>query len=396
MSTLRGMTSVRLVPDPHDPGVLSAIEARLAGAESLRAAVAFWRLDIPELSGNLIRVLSGRGFLCVDIHLPTDIDVLCDMKLAGANVYLHIVETGTQAVEGGTGIARNLLHTKIYLFESIGAVPELWVGSHNWTLSALSGLNIEASLEVGCEPKSELYLSAVESLEAIRRKCVAVDPSLRDYYKRLQGFQEPPEGPGTIVQVLEVVADRPSELQGLRFTLFSSDRVELSKLKTVGQSLIVLARSPGGSQEERFRAHVADVGEIAKSGIAFDSRLHAFDDGASWPRIVGPSIPEVAEIRAKGFWATVVIEDPLGEQVLLSQPCRIPVWKDSPGDAYDSRIEQGAVGLFPAPFGPFVRRAASPDEVQHLRTNHVGLASQPRRKGRLLQRVLAYGLPERK
>ena len=77
--SLSGISSVQLVPSFDDREVVSQLKLALQRAERLRAAVAYWLVGREELGPDLVKTLRGNGFLCVDIHLPTDIDRLCEM-----------------------------------------------------------------------------------------------------------------------------------------------------------------------------------------------------------------------------------------------------------------------------------------------------------------------------
>ena len=87
-SSLTGVTDIEFVPAFDHRQVVGRLQSAILGANRLRAAVAYWCVGISELGASIVDRLSGDGFLCVDIHLPTDIERLCQMKLAGANVYL--------------------------------------------------------------------------------------------------------------------------------------------------------------------------------------------------------------------------------------------------------------------------------------------------------------------
>lgn len=61
--------------------------------------------------------ISGDGFLCTDIHFPTDIDRLCEMKSAGANVYFILRNPNPQTCELRSKVPPHLLHPKMLLFD---------------------------------------------------------------------------------------------------------------------------------------------------------------------------------------------------------------------------------------------------------------------------------------
>jgi hypothetical protein len=94
--SIAGITEVELVPPFDDRVVAHRLQASLQTSTTLRAAVAYWCVGPKELGPNLVPRLGGDGFLCADIHLPTDIDRLCQMVSGGANVYLYLLNPNPQ------------------------------------------------------------------------------------------------------------------------------------------------------------------------------------------------------------------------------------------------------------------------------------------------------------
>ena len=116
-SSLTGVTDIEFVPAFDHREVVGRLQSAILGANRLRAAVAYWCVGTSELGASLVDRLSGDGFLCVDIHLPTDIDRLCQMKLAGANVYLYLLNPNPQPGELKSKVPPHLLHPKQLLFD---------------------------------------------------------------------------------------------------------------------------------------------------------------------------------------------------------------------------------------------------------------------------------------
>jgi len=139
---------VELMPSVPHGEVVTSLRASIGECRSIKAAVAFWCVGAQQVDGNLAKRFGGAGFLCVDIHLPTDIDCLAGLVRAGANVYLHLKHPMPQPRELKTGVPPYLLHPKLLLFDRQDGFSELWVGSHNWTARSLTGVNIESSLRL--------------------------------------------------------------------------------------------------------------------------------------------------------------------------------------------------------------------------------------------------------
>lgn len=257
--SIEGIDSIELVPPLGQPRVLHRLRRSSEQADCIRAAIAYWCMEPSVVSNQFVTRLSGDGFLCVDIHLPTDIDILCDMKAAGANVYLHLLHPNPQPGDLKAQMPKYLLHPKILLFDQPGQTRELWVGSHNWTNRAISGLNIEASLISFLSGESPLYISARQFLEGIRSLCEPFDISARAYYKWLQG-QGTDDEP---VWVLEVQGDLAPGLSSKRVTVFEGSEDQYKNLRNVDQGLIVAAWEASTRQNYLYEATITDTGRLA-------------------------------------------------------------------------------------------------------------------------------------
>jgi hypothetical protein len=303
---MTGIHSIDLVPGSHKGEVASTLRTSLKTAAWLRAAIAYWCVGPKQLGPDLIKRLSGEGFLCVDVHLPTDIDVLAQMVAAGANVYLYLMNPNPQPDELKLKFPPHLMHPKMLLFNYHSEPAELWVGSHNWTARALTGVNIEASLRLRLEEESLLYRDADAFLGDIRAECVTFDINAVDYYKWLQGtaLEEP-------MWVLEILGF-PSILEAHnKVTVFGRSTEDYRNLKSVDKSIVVSLLDPSSSQEILYEATVSDTGHLSGSGVDFDSRLYAAQGGSQRPQVCGPAIPPLTVRGSAKSWATIGIIDKL-------------------------------------------------------------------------------------
>ena len=164
------------------------LEELIKQAECLRMAVAYWTIPNDYFGDDLIELLKKKeSFACVDISSPTDIGELC--KLANLckfqdeqckpskekyNLYFYtksLVWDGKNKQPN-----RNLLHSKVLLFDLPDNLASIWIGSHNWTDRALSGKNIETSLELLVRKGSGIYTDVEDLLEEIKRDCQQIIP----------------------------------------------------------------------------------------------------------------------------------------------------------------------------------------------------------------------------
>jgi hypothetical protein len=307
--TTSGISDITLVPAFDDREVVSRLLASLRQAESLRAAVAYWCVGQKELGPDLARSLGGNGFLCVDIHLPTDIDRLSALAASGANIYLYLMNPVPQPGELKAQLPKHLMHTKLLLFDFPSEPSDLWIGSHNWTARALTGVNIEASLRVRLNRGAELYANSVEFLSAIRSNCERFDPDAVPYYKWLQGMADE-----ETIWVLELRGS-PAVLTGNgKLTVFGRTEEDYRNLKSVDTSIVISLLDETDRKEYLFEASVNDTGRLQAAGVSMDARLYAQHDGSSRPQVKGPIVPPPAVLRTSSSWATVAVgEELIGE-----------------------------------------------------------------------------------
>ena len=83
--------SIELIPAAPSDQVIDRLIDLVNRAERMRGLLAFWTLAAEELGPNLPHVLANGGFLCLDIHRPTDIDRLDDV-LAELHLLLVVLQ----------------------------------------------------------------------------------------------------------------------------------------------------------------------------------------------------------------------------------------------------------------------------------------------------------------
>ena len=159
--------SIKLEPDWDTPALQARFAASIGRADLLQASIAYWTID-PAVFGMALtkRILPPNGFLCVDLHRPTDIAALAAPVRNQADVRLYCEDIPTYGADEGKE-PPYLLHTKMLSFWSRNSPAELWVGSHNWTNRAIFGLNVESSLVVELRDSS-LFCEAAEYLQKIK------------------------------------------------------------------------------------------------------------------------------------------------------------------------------------------------------------------------------------
>ena len=191
---MTGITNIRLEPPSNVSNVSPPIARAMNRAVRIRASIAYWTITDDHTLGDAASRLfrESESFLCVDIHPPTNLDVMASMSKGAANIFLHLVRIQPSTKPDlrhltEKGMPKHLLHQKMLLFDYPGKDAELWVGSHNWTQRALVGPNVESSIVISLEQDSTLYIEALRNLEYARDVlCTKMDPSKLEDYKAWQ------------------------------------------------------------------------------------------------------------------------------------------------------------------------------------------------------------------
>jgi hypothetical protein len=368
---MKDIRSIEFVPGIGGREVASGLKASLKTAASLRAAVAYWCVGPKQLGPDLVSRLSGNGFLCVDVHLPTDIDILAEMVSAGANVYLYLMNPNPQPGELKMHLPPHLMHPKMLLFDYDAAPAELWVGSHNWTARALTGVNIEASLRLRLEKEASLYGDAGEFLEGIRARCVAFDLNAVDYYRWLQGaaLEDP-------MWVLEISGSQSTLEAHNKLSVFGQSAEDYKNLRNVDKSIVVSLLDPISKRETLYEATVIDTGHLTGAGVGFDDRLYAMQDGTPRPLVCGPAVPPPAIRTFAKSWASIELIDKLvGSTIELPPADR---WVTESNDVEMRTPVLDLKNWFPRPDKPLIQRAVPREAFErgHVGTSEAALSPE--------------------
>lgn len=307
------MSTIELVPSPQDASIQDRLGATLQKAQSLRAAVAYWTIPNNIFGSALASCLAKTGsYLCVDIHLPTNIDCLTGLAFAGANVFLYLKSfPGETETQKAPSMPPHLLHTKMLLFDLPGGKAELWVGSHNWTKRALVGPNIEASIIVQTAQTDPIYRQAVEYLDYIHRECMPFIAYPPDFYKQLQVNERE-----STELVIELEGHKVDKLQGKSITIFGTDRGDLEALNRIGRTVYLSILNSETEREYLYQSRIIQSGEMPAAnplaaGLSFSKRRCAYRRGKGLPVLGRPVEPDPNFLATAHYFVTLAITDPL-------------------------------------------------------------------------------------
>ncbi|MDZ7753216.1 MAG: hypothetical protein U5S82_16560 [Gammaproteobacteria bacterium] len=361
----RGVLDIELLPPFRARDVVHRLEALLLASDSLRDSIAYWTIEQDLLGPDLARCLTGpQGFICVDIHRPTHIDFLADLRSRGAAVYLHLFDlAGNTEAPGIKGLPPFLLHSKVMLFDLKDGRSVLWVGSHNATQRALLGINIETSLLVTLERSAPLYSDAAHYLESIRSSCDLVELHLVDYYKWLQGLDG-------AANVIELEDDSGATLEKTRITILGDQLRDYTSLKQVDASLFVAITDSVTAKERFYQSTISETGKLESSArsrgaTTFGERRWAFRSGMSLPLLQPTSaIPAKFYGRSK-YFVTIALGELLPEDTIAKEPTGSNRWRDyEDEEEATERLKQPFTGK-KGDRRPRIRKAVPPDAVKY-------------------------------
>ena len=281
---------IEILPKSPGESVLETLNDLISKSKEIYAAISYWTIDHRILDENFIKSIGKPGFLCVDIHYPTNIDVLLRMAEAGANLFLHLYKIeGLKEIEGigEDKLPKNLMHSKTFYFLMDHEKVTIWIGSHNATNSALQGVNIETAVIISTS-KSDIFAQDVlRFLEGIKSKCTLFEKENLEYYKWLQssdkqGFND------HLIQLYDpnsiIINKLEREIKGLLLLLLLP-KSPIEKLKKVDSMIFILI-----SKQDSYHLYEA---KIYSSGNLddrdkdqkFSNEYYAFSEKSEIPEI---------------------------------------------------------------------------------------------------------------
>lgn len=300
-----GILNVSLLPAWSPSGVKAALTAALSRATRLQAGIGYWTIDSALLGPDLVRAIQDdSGFVCVDLHPPTEVEALAAIAQPGGRVHVYYEDIPTYTDQGRKE-PPCLLHAKMLLFWSNDGTAELWVGSHNWTKRAILGLNVEASLVVRLKDSSPLFAAAADYLARMKSIAEPFDVAKVDFYKQVQRKLA-----RRLTPVMELEAEDGASAGDTTITVFGTDRTDLRRLGTVRREVHVALLDPRSDGQSLYPATILHSGllsasDAAAGGISFSPRRCAYRKGRQFATLQ-PSAPiDPAVLNTAEYFVTV-------------------------------------------------------------------------------------------
>lgn len=163
-----------------------ALVTALRTATSLDVAVAFiTRAGVDFFRGQVRQFGAGRCRLTVSVQFPTDLDALCRLSSdLGDWLHIHLGSDTPHEVSGKP--FSPLMHSKVVWMDTAAGDVTVFVGSHNWTSTALDGVNMEAGVRIECPAGEQAALDAKAHLDACFAASVRFDPAELEFYRAIQ------------------------------------------------------------------------------------------------------------------------------------------------------------------------------------------------------------------
>lgn len=162
----------------------SAYANYLQQADYIRGCVPYWTISSSFFKGRLLEQLSKeKSFFCVHLDAPTKIDVLTEFHKRKANLYCYNLISKTKFADGNF---HPLLHAKVTLFNMPNEKAVIWIGSHNFTQSALLDVNIEMTIAIETDIHSDDYREVETFLERTKDNCAEYDVKLAKWHQILR------------------------------------------------------------------------------------------------------------------------------------------------------------------------------------------------------------------
>ena len=164
---------------------ITAKTAALSRSTRLQAGIGSWTIDSALLGPDLVRAIhDDRGFVCVDLHPPTEVDALATMGNQGGRVHVYYEDIPTFTDQGRKEPPCLLREDAVVLVEgrdrgTVGGQPQLDQARH--PRPERRGLARRPAHD-----SSALFAAAADYLSRMKGIAEPFDVAKVDFYKALQ------------------------------------------------------------------------------------------------------------------------------------------------------------------------------------------------------------------
>lgn len=334
--------------------VKERLKKSLENTEMLRGAVAFWTIDKGYFGQALIDALNHEdSFYCVDVSSPTDFDAI--LKIHEELELVPAFHVHCKRIEPEQGIRENLLHSKIIVMDKFNGSTEIWVGSHNFTNYAFSGINIESSLIIHIETNeaSDFKDTILKFLSDIVAKSTSFNETSYYYFVALQDASktiwiknylgklfESDSGDKVLdneiefYKTLELLGNDLDKLIGETIIVLGQNKDELKDLKKGSQRIVIHGKGQNGENilyDAEIRASDVIDDNFSKD-VQFKNRRVGRKNGSQI--ILGNTKEDVAEqkLKSEAFYINIKVISEFHRDknvFIFSNPDLTKLWKSN-------------------------------------------------------------------
>jgi PLD-like domain len=155
----------------------------MANAKRVEAAVAFVTRAGVDLAHREIDTSRCDVRIVTSVRWPTNIKAVAELASRWPNaVWIHLAGNSPQERSGD----KYQMHSKAIAIDGQNDSFTGFVGSHNWTFTALDGLNLEATVEVSCHTSDSFAIDLRSHVEACVAESEPFDPNQVEEYLAIQ------------------------------------------------------------------------------------------------------------------------------------------------------------------------------------------------------------------
>jgi len=309
------------------------------------------------------------SFYCVHLSTPTNFDALDAFHNNGANLFAYnyfwksLLEEGTHPP---------LLHAKVAIFGMPNNRAVIWVGSHNFTQSALLDVNIEASTVIETTRETEYYQQTLHFLNGVKDRCKVYKPFTGKWLNILRGkkldrftkkeiaelynLQEELIAYFFKTQVVSFVGKDISKLHTTKslIQIIGLDTQFYRVFSIKQKKILLLIRQPGSSIGYFYLASVVLTGDIDQDisdsySMEFSTRRYAVLARNTLGAVLNQATSiKKEQLQRAAYVASLKIDKQIGRVQLKIFPYPEAAWKTVDAEEVNGKLSwQEKENLFP-------------------------------------------------
>jgi hypothetical protein len=270
----------------HGDDYLDILIPILKKTKCIKGLSAFWTLDYKSKGNTKLSQYSNlfydllsveNSYMCVDLHLPTNVEQITNSVNNGCNFYMFLFEVKTDNI---FSFNNNLLHSKVVLFEGL-EFDYVLVGSHNQTAHAVTGFNMEFSFLMKIDPKSEAKKNILIYLELIKELCMKLPTSnLQRWMLELVQKKGKLEGIENI-DFIECACFNEKTMNSIKIGtlihMISFNKKRVAQLSKLNDKICISIQSKDGDNQKFWLVNIRKILDV-NTEISKKSTAHTFED----------------------------------------------------------------------------------------------------------------------